>query len=147
MTLKQPISVLVVLHDGAGHALILERQGDKSLWQSVTGSVEIGESLEAAALREVHEETGIALSPDALHNCRLSTEYDIYPQWRNRYPLGIARNTEHTFRAVIAPDSVIALSADEHTQYQWLPLKEAAAKVFSPSNQAALLRLAAESAN
>lgn len=146
-SLKRPVSVLVVLHDGKGHALLLQRHGEKVLWQSVTGSIEEGESLETAALREVREETGIVLSPNDLHNCHLSTEYDIYPQWRNRYPLGIARNTEHTFRAVIDRNSSIVLAADEHQQYQWLPLREAARLAFSPSNQAALMRLADESTN
>lgn len=144
---KRPISVLVILHDGLGNALLLERQGEKVLWQSVTGSIEENESLEAAALREVREETGIVLREQDLHNCHMSTEYDIYPQWRNRYPLGVARNTEHTFRAIIPADSTITLSQNEHKQYRWLPLTEAAQLVFSPSNQAALLRLAAELAN
>lgn len=145
--LKRPISVLVILHDGQGHALLLERAPHSGLWQSVTGSLEADESPQHAALREVQEETGLILPPHALHDCHLTTEYDIYPQWQHRYPAGTTRNTEHTFRARIPADSPITLAENEHSQWQWLPLQEAAAKVFSPSNQAALLRLAAESPN
>lgn len=138
---KRPVSVLVVLHDGRGNALILERADRSGFWQSVTGSLEEGETPVQAACREVAEETGLRLLPYGLDDCRLSTEYDIYPHWRHRYPPGTERNTEYTFRAKIDADAPVRLSAGEHIRFRWLPLAEAAALVFSPSNRAALLRL------
>lgn len=135
---KIPISVLVVLHDGHGNALLLERADRAGFWQSVTGSLEADETPAQAALREVYEETGIALVRENLRDWQYSTEYEIYPHWRHRYPAGVTRNTEHLFSAQIPRDTPIRLS--EHTASLWLPAKKAAEKAFSPSNRDALLR-------
>lgn len=139
--LKQPVSVLVVLHDGNGNILLIERADRAGFWQSVTGSIEAGETLSQTALREVQEETGITLSDGQLHDWQQSRQYEIYPHWRHRYPPGITRNTEHVFSARIAPDTVIMLSK-EHTAFCWLERTDAAEKVFSPSNRQAILELA-----
>ena len=137
---KQPVSVLVLLHDGAGQALMLERADRAGFWQSVTGSVEAGETPFEAALRETAEETGIVLTAAQLRDWQYATEYEIYPHWRHRYAPGVTRNTEHWFSARISRQSAIVLS--EHTALRWLDLREAAALAFSPSNQQALLCLA-----
>ena len=139
--LKQPVSVLVVLHDGNGNILLIERADRAGFWQSVTGSIEAGETLSQTALREVQEETGIALSDGQLHDWQQSRQYEIYPHWRHRYPPGITRNTEHVFSARIAPDTAIKLSK-EHTAFCWLERTAAAETVFSPSNRQAILELA-----
>lgn len=139
--LKQPVSVLVVLHDGNGNILLIERADRAGFWQSVTGSIEAGETLSQTALREVQEETGVTLSDGQLHDWQQSRQYEIYPHWRHRYPPGITRNTEHVFSARIAPDTSIKLSK-EHTAFCWLERTDAAEKVFSPSNRQAILELA-----
>lgn len=54
---KQPISVLVLIYSG-NQALLIRRADGDDLWQSVTGSVEEGETLLQTAQREVLEETG-----------------------------------------------------------------------------------------
>ena len=138
--LKQPVSVLVVLHDGNGNILLIERADRAGFWQSVTGSIEAGETLAQTARREVQEETGITLSDGQLHDWQQSRQYEIYPHWRHRYPPGITRNTEHVFSARIAPDTAIRLSK-EHTAFCWLERTDAAEKVFSPSNRQAILEL------
>lgn len=139
--LKQPVSVLVVLHDDNGNILLIERADRAGFWQSVTGSIEAGETLAQTARREVQEETGITLSDGQLHDWQQSRQYEIYPHWRHRYPPGITRNTEHVFSARIAPDTSIKLSK-EHTAFCWLERTDAAEKVFSPSNRQAILELA-----
>ena len=139
--LKQPVSVLVVLHDGNGNILLIERADRAGFWQSVTGSIEAGETLAQTARREVQEETGITLSDGQLHDWQQSRQYEIYPHWRHRNPPGITRNTEHVFSARIAPDTSIKLSK-EHTAFCWLERTDAAEKVFSPSNRQAILELA-----
>lgn len=136
---KRPVSVLVLLHDGAGSALMLERADRAGFWQSVTGSLEAGETPFQAALREVMEETGIVLPPQKLHDWHTQVEYEIYPHWRHRYPPGVSRNTEHWFAAAVAADTPLTLT--EHTAARWLPAAEAAQLAFSPSNRDALLRL------
>lgn len=139
--LKQPISVLVILHDAQHNILLLERADKPDFWQSVTGSVEGQEDLRQTALREVAEETGIQLLPHQLHDWQHSIVYEIYPHWRHRYPAGVTHNTEHTFSACIERQSRIQLAPSEHTAYQWLPLQQAADLVFSPSNREAILQL------
>ena len=141
---KRPESVLVVLHDGQGRALMLERVSPPGFWQSVTGSLEEGETPFATALREVAEETGILLAPEELKDWHTQNEYEIYEHWRHRYAPGVTRNTEHVFSARIPATSPVRLSEREHRAYRWLPLAEAAHLAFSPSNREALLRLAAE---
>lgn len=139
---KTPVSVLVVLHDGAGHALLLKRCDGGNLWQSVTGSIESGETLAETALREVAEETGICALPEDLTDCRRFSDYEIYPRWRHRYAPGTTHNREHEFTLKIARTANIVLNPREHSAYRWLPLLQAASAVFSPSNAEALRRLA-----
>ena len=141
---KRPESVLVVLYDGQGRALMLERVSPPGFWQSVTGSLEEGETPFATAMREVAEETGILLSPEELKDWHTQNEYEIYEHWRHRYAPGVTRNTEHVFSACIPAAGPVRLSAHEHRAHRWLPLAEAAHLAFSPSNREALLRLAAE---
>lgn len=141
---KRPESVLVVLHDGQGRALMLERVSPPGFWQSVTGSLEEGEAPFTTALREVAEETGILLAPEELKDWHTQNEYEIYEHWRHRYAPGVTRNTEHVFSACIPAAGPVRLSAREHRAHRWLPLAEAASLAFSPSNREALLRLAAE---
>ena len=113
--------------------MLLERADREGFWQSVTGSLEDGETPVQAALREVAEETGIVLAESSLHDWRRSVVYEIYAHWRHRYADGVTHNTEHWFSARIDRNTPIRLS--EHTAYAWQPALLAAEQVFSPSNR------------
>ena len=139
---KQPVSVLVVIYTAARQALLLERADHPGYWQSVTGSCEAGETLVETALREVREETGLDADLYALSDWQSKNVYEIYPQWQYRYPPGITHNTEHVFGLQLPHAVEIQLAPREHLNYQWLAWQDAAAKVFSPSNRAAILELA-----
>ena len=130
---------MVVIYTRDGDVLLLERASHPGYWQSVTGSQEANETLLETACREVAEETGIVLHPSQLNDWQHSIVYEIYPHWRHRYPPGVTENTEHTFSARIPRDTPILLA--EHTRYCWLPIQQAAEKVFSPSNKEAILAL------
>ena len=143
--IKQPVSVLVVIHTPALDVLLLERAGPSGLWQSVTGSREGDETLAATARREVAEETGLLL-PDAangLRDLRLANRFPILPRWRARYPEGVTHNTEHVFSLCIPEPVPVRLAPDEHVAARWLPWQYAAAQVFSWTNRDAI-RLVAD---
>lgn len=141
MAYKNPISVLVVIHTADGMFLLLERAAHPGYWQSVTGSVEDGETLRQTAIREVQEETGLDASCHELKDWQESRTWEIYPQWRHRYAPGVTQNTEHVFSLRVSEALPVQLAAAEHRDYCWLPKNEAAAKCFSPSNRDAILSL------
>ncbi|MBW7902390.1 MAG: dihydroneopterin triphosphate diphosphatase [Rhodocyclaceae bacterium] len=141
MSYKTPVSVLVVIHTPALDVLLLERAAHPGYWQSVTGSVEAGESLLQTAVREVAEETGIAVAPERIVDWRQTNVYEIFPEWRHRYAPGVTQNVEHVFSLEVPHDTPIRTAPEEHLGHCWLPLGEAAAKVFSWSNRDAILAL------
>ena len=142
MSAKLPISVLVVVHTLALEVLLLERAARAGFWQSVTGSVDRpDEPLEAAAAREVREETGIDARQGRLLRWNVVNVFEIYPQWRHRFAPGVTHNTEHVFSLSLRAQPAVVLSPDEHTAFAWLPWREAAARCFSWSNRDAIAML------
>lgn len=138
---KQPVSVLVVIHDTALNVLLLERAAHPGYWQSVTGSLEGDEAHAAAAVREVFEETGIVIQPDDLIDWRLSSRFEIFAEWRDRYPVGVTHNVEHLFSLCVPPDTLVTPAPEEHRACRWLPWRTAADACFSWTNRDAILML------
>ena len=58
----------------------------------------------------------------------LTNVFEIYAQWRHRYPPGTTHNTEHVFALGVGEPVAVTLSPREHRSHQWLPWQEAAAK-------------------
>lgn len=144
--MKKPVSVLVLIHTADLDVLLLERAAHPGFWQSVTGSQEGDEPLPLTAVREVKEETGIVVPPDSLIDWRLTNRYEIFPQWRYRYPRGVSENIEHVFSLPVPATAPVAVATGEHLRYMWLPWHEAARAVFSWSNRDAILMLARQRA-
>ena len=139
MAYKQPLSVLVLVHTRGFDVLLLERADYPAHWQSVTGSVEVGETLAHAAVRELAEETGIdATTYGGVVDWKRSNQFEIFPQWRGRYPPGTTHNTEHVFALAVPRPVAVTLAPREHLRYEWLPWREAAQKCFSWTNRAAI---------
>lgn len=141
MSHKQPVSVLVVIHSPDFQILLLERAAHPGYWQSVTGSREGDEALIDTAVREVAEETGIAVSAAQLVDWQQTNTYEIFPEWRHRYAPGVTHNTEHVFSLEVPRHTPVHIAPGEHLGHCWLPLADAAAKVFSWSNRDAILAL------
>ncbi len=142
MPYKQPISVLVVVHTTDLRVLLLERADFPEHWQSVTGSRNDAEELQATATRELTEETGI----DALHyggvvDWHRTNRFEIFARWRHRFPPGTTHNTEHVFSLDVGAPVPVTLAPREHLRCVWLPWQEAAARCFSWSNRDAILAL------
>jgi dATP pyrophosphohydrolase len=124
---------LVAVHTDGGEFLLLERRRPLGFWQSVTGSLEWGESADSAARREVVEETGIRQG--VLVNLQWTQVYDILPAFGKVYAPGITRNLEHAFSLRLTQRLPVILSNSEHVQYRWVSGAEAADMVSSSTNR------------
>ena len=144
---KIPISVLVVIHTVELDVLLIERADRPGFWQSVTGSKDTPEeSLLDTCLREVEEETGIAIGAghvprEALVDWQLANMYEIWPEWRHRYAPGVTTNTEHVFSLCVPLGTPVRLAPREHLAFEWLGCEAAAARCFSPTNAEAIREL------
>lgn len=138
---KIPVSALVLIHTLDLKVLLMERADKPGFWQSVTGSIEQGETPYQAAIREVKEETGLDALQYDFQDWHASNVYEIYPHWRYRYAPGVTENTEHLF-GLLLPDTLpVVLAPREHLQYAWVDWREAANRVFSWTNVDAIKRL------
>lgn len=142
MRLKQPVSVLVLVYTTDLRVLLLERADFPGHWQSVTGSCEPGEALAATAVRELAEETGIdAAQHGGVVDWQTSNDFEIFAQWRHRYPPGTMHNTEHVFTLAVPAPLRVRLNPREHLRHAWVPANEAAQRCFSWTNRDAILAL------
>lgn len=116
---KRTVSVTVRRADGL--VLLLQRTDARGgFWQPVTGKVEPGESVAAAAQRELKEETGLALEVAPLN-------YEHVFAFGDARPPQLLR--ESAFVARVAQDAVVTLDPSEHQAFGWFSLEEAIAKV------------------
>lgn len=142
MAYKIPISVLVVIHTTDLQVLLIERADRPGFWQSVTGSLDSeDEPLEATAVREVAEETGLDARRYRLRNWHKQNQFEIFSRWSGRYAPGTTHNQEHVFSLELPTALPVTLAPKEHLQYVWLPWHEAADKAFSWSNVLAIREL------
>lgn len=136
---KRPESVLVVVHTPTS-VLLLRRTDDAGFWQSVTGSLEWGENVLTAAVRELYEETGLSAEPAQFRDMGLVHRYPILPRWRARYSPDVSENTERAFALALPGETPVRLSA-EHDEYAWFEFGDAAARVASWTNRATIRAL------
>ena len=119
--------------------LLLERADFPEHWQSVTGSCEPGEALADTAARELAEETGVdAAAYGGVVDWHVANDFEIFPQWRHRYPYGTTHNREHVFALTLPAPIEVQLNPREHLRQAWLPWREAATRCFSWTNRAAI---------
>jgi dihydroneopterin triphosphate diphosphatase len=136
---RRPESVLIVIHTAGGEFLLLERRRPLGFWQSVTGGLEWGESADAAARRELVEETGITLG--VLVNLQWTQVYEILPAFGKVYAPGVSLNLEHAFSLRLPHRVPVTLSAAEHVQYRWVHHALALETVSSSTNRAVIAEL------
>lgn len=138
MQYRRPESVLVIVATAANDVLLLRRRDPPGYWQSVTGSLDWGETADAAARRELREETGIDAEP---HATGLVNEFEIVPPWTAKFAPGTKTNREHVYFIRLDAPVDIELRDDEHVEYRWLPARDAVRLASSSTNRDALRRL------
>ena len=137
---RRPESVLVVIFTVGGDVLLLKRSQPFEFWQSVTGSLRSDESHAAAARRELREETGLTDEGTLIYT-GISRQFAIDPRWRDRFAPGTVENVEYEYQYRLADRLSVSLSDDEHSECEWLPVDEAADRVWSWTNKEALRQL------
>jgi dATP pyrophosphohydrolase len=130
---------LIVIYTEDGEFLLLERRRPAGFWQSVTGSMEWGELADAAARREVIEETGIAQG--VLVNLQWTQLYEILPAFGKVYAPSVTLNLEHAFSLRLPHRVPVALSDSEHVQFRWAAAADAVEAVSSSTNRAVIAEL------
>ena len=103
------------------------------LWQCVSGSVEVGERITAASLRELQEETGYGREA-------IEAFYDLDLVNQFHEPSYDAIVSAAVFAVRIAAGREPRLS-DEHDGSHWLPLSQAHREVVWPGYRTALERI------
>ena len=134
---KNPNSILLIIFTTKFKVLLLKKNSKRDLWQSVTGSIELGEDPYDTALRELQEETGINKQRSDLIFDDLSHKFMIYSEWIDRYKESTYSNKEYIFGLKLNSEVSVKLSS-EHSNYKWVDLNEAIHLVFSWTNKAAL---------
>ena len=98
-------------------------------WHPVTGSVEAGESLIAAAIRETEEETGIVAEKDFWVNLKFSCTFQ--GRW--------GKAKEHAFGLYFKKyTKKIKLDPTEHQDQEWVSVVEAKKRIGFESQANAL---------
>jgi bis(5'-nucleosidyl)-tetraphosphatase len=113
--------------DGCRFLLLLSRLTKRPLWEFPKGGVDDGETVAEAALRELHEETG--MSPDDI---RLVSGFQHREEYRFTSGKGDGRTLirkEVTYFLAEALSTEVRLSAHEASQFAWLPLADALRKL------------------
>ncbi len=108
------LSIKVVIRDEAGCCLLLKRslssKGSPGKWEFPGGKVEAGENFDAGLLREVAEETGLAISLQRVAGAAESespTRKVAYLILEGRLESGQVRlSSEHTDYAWAAPQEL-----------------------------------------
>jgi 8-oxo-dGTP pyrophosphatase MutT (NUDIX family) len=135
---------VIVFHrddDGCRFLLLLSRLTRRPLWEFPKGGVDAGETLQEAALRELHEETGLA-APDI----RVIPGFEHREEYRFTSGRGDGRTLvrkEVTYFLAEAAGTDVRLSAHEASRFVWLPLEDALRKLKYKARREMLRKAAA----
>lgn len=136
------MQVVVFAETQFGRELLLLKRLEShgGFWQSVTGSLEGGETHREAAVREVQEETGILADPEHLIDLDLVNTFEIAPQWRVKYAPGVTHNEEVCFALRIEKQDA-RIDPTEHDSWIWVDSKRALEMLYWESSKRALATL------
>ncbi len=117
-------ATVLVLDDG--DQLLMMRRSDSGAWGVPGGAMELGETIEETARRELREETGLSLAAMELFGVFSGPElYYRYPNGDEVYNVSIVYLAHVT-------DGAVSLADGEHTEFAWFPLGELPAHISQP---------------
>jgi|SRR5579871_5271026 len=122
----------VLIMDEQGR-LLLQRRADDGLWGVPGGCMEIGETLEETARREVREETGLAVRELALFD--VVSDGEIYT-----YPNGDQANIVSVLYRAIRIEGELAADRDESLELRFFSLDELSTLPLSGQNRSIIRR-------
>lgn len=137
---------MIVFHREAGrcrYLLVLSRLTRRPLWEFPKGGVDEGETLLQAALRELHEETGLDEA-----GINVVTGFERTEDYRFTSGRSAERTLIHkqvTYFLAEASHTDIELSTEELSEFAWLEFGEAARRLRYPGRRQ-ILREAAVAA-
>jgi dihydroneopterin triphosphate diphosphatase len=93
-----------------------------AFWQGISGALELEESFAQAAVREVAEESSIAVPQ--VCSADFAQSFPIKPEWRGAYGEGPVAVEERVFYALL-PSAVEPVLSEEHQSWRWCSFQEA----------------------
>ena len=122
----------VLILDNQGR-LLLQRRADNGLWGVPGGCMEIGETLEETARREVREETGLEVQELALFD--VVSDGEIYT-----YPNGDQANIVSVLYRATRIEGDLAADSDESLELRFFSVDELSTLPLSGQNCAIVRR-------
>lgn len=105
-----------IVLNGAGE-ILLQKRRDCGEWGFLGGVVELGESLEEAAVREAFEESGLRIKVDSL--------FGVYSKYFNEYPNGDRVQTVLTMFLAHAEGGEMSAQNSETEDLRYFPTDKA----------------------
>ena len=143
--MRRPEEVLVVVYRGRREELeflVLERSAERhGYWHLVAGALEPDEEAEAAAVRELSEETGLETAVEDLGLGFVYSLDDEPADVRARFAADVTQIVVRGFAAK-APRSWEPVLDEEHVGYRWCSADEAVALLRYPEPQEAVRKVA-----
>jgi 8-oxo-dGTP pyrophosphatase MutT (NUDIX family) len=138
---RRPFEVAVVVHRpgprGREYLVVLRSADRQGYWHLIAGGVAWGETAAEAAVRELHEETGLEA---AVADLGLELSYDLADEpdeLRRRFPTGTDRVRLGLFHAE-SPAGWEPSLDDEHVEHRWCDVDDAVALLRWPEPQEAV---------
>ena len=126
---SQPrVRVAVVVMQGDDVLLVRHRKGDRTYWLLPGGGLDYGETIEACARRELHEETGLTIAPKQY----LFLSEAIAPD-KSRHILNVFLLAEAVGGTLTKPEE------DVIEEIAWKPMRELPGLTLFPAIQTELV--------
>lgn len=117
---RQAASVLLLRVSENGHEILLLHKPRKNdAWQLPQGGIEAGESIEQAAMRELHEEAGVT-GAKVFGQSAECYKYDFPPSFRRFRRDNVCGQCIHYVFALADKQTVVTVDNNEINDFRWV---------------------------